>query len=86
MVFKHSVLPWQLPLVEQTILFGAAFEDGENHVTFMHFDEHLCNRWFKATVKFVPAKSELWVATFHPISSKEEIRKRKKMKILRDYK
>lgn len=83
MVGKHGLTPSHLPMLQNAIDLGRATMDDRGHLCFYYLDDVIFGTWFKAVVKPCRALDELWVSTFHPISSQEVRRKCRKATILR---
>lgn len=83
MLHKHRVEPHHLPLIESCLAFGRAVADKKHHITFFYCDEIVFGGWYQLTIKAADYGTELWVATFHPQSVAEVIRRTKKYRLLR---
>lgn len=83
MVDKHQYEPHRLPMMEQALQFGRVISDRRWHLSFFHYDEIVFGGWNQLTIKSAERGSELWVATFHPISVDEVRRLCKRFPIIR---
>jgi hypothetical protein len=70
-------------MIEQALTFGRVISDRRWHLTFFHYDELVFGGWNQLTIKSASGGSEIWVATFHPISSVEVARECRRHPIIR---
>lgn len=85
-MMKHSLLANHFPIIELAILHGRVIHDREPDLTFFYDDRGVFGTWFKVAVKKTSCGSEVYVKTFHKITSQEVARICRKHQVIREHK
>lgn len=79
---KHNIKLEHLPMIENTVRFGAGLIDKDNRAIFFYDDCSVFNWTFQATLKAVPDRNEVWLASFHKVCPSEVRRMMRKSEVV----